>query len=189
MQAKETQTNLWQTLGNALALKPNFYENARSTEHNHRITITIVTLAATSHAIGSALILLINRASPSVLVLALLIDVLSIGLGYYFWTLTIWQIGRWLKRFDLTYGDLLVPIGFAYAPQVLNFLTVIPLLGRFIELILAAWSLLAVIIAVRQGLDIKTSWAIAICLVGWPIIQIAVGLVQLLEQALLELPI
>jgi hypothetical protein len=96
------------------------------------------------------------------------------------------KIGQWLKPIDPTYGDLLIPIGFAYAPQVLNFLTLIPLLGRPIELILALWSLLAVIVAVRQGLDITTQRATFICLVGWPLIQIAIGFVQVLEQQLVR---
>jgi hypothetical protein len=106
--------------------------------------------------------------------------------GYYFWTLTIWKIGQWFKQYSGTYGDILIPIGFAYAPQVLNFLTLIPLLGRPIEIVLALWSLLAVIVAVRQGLDINTGWATVICLVGWPLIQVAIGFVQVLEQSLAQ---
>jgi hypothetical protein len=58
------------------------------------------------------------------------------------------------------------------------------LLGEGIERILAVWSLLAVIVAVRQGLDIKTRWAVLICLVGWPLIQIAIGFVEVIEQLL-----
>ncbi|MBD0265801.1 MAG: YIP1 family protein, partial [Tolypothrix sp. Co-bin9] len=143
-------------------------------------------LAAFSHALGSAVILLINRATFPILLVALLINILSILIGYYFWTFSILKIGQWLKPIDPTYGDLLSPIGFAYAPQVLSFLTLIPLLGRPIELILAVWSLLAVIIAVRQGLDISTRKAALICLVGWPLIQIAIGFVQVLEQKLLK---
>lgn len=81
---------------------------------------------------------------------------------------------------------MLSPIGFAYAPQVLNFLTLIPFLGRPIELVLSVWSLLAVIVAVRQGLDISTNWAALICLVGWPLIQVAIGLVQTFEQGLVR---
>jgi len=102
--------------------------NAR-TPRTHRLARTIVILAAVSHALGSAVILLINRARLPVLVLALLIDGISVVGGYYFWTLTIWKIGQWLRRNSPSYGDLLSPIGFAYAPQVLNFLTLIPLLG------------------------------------------------------------
>ncbi|XZO00622.1 MAG: hypothetical protein ACM65L_19170 [Microcoleus sp.] len=60
----------------------------------------------------------------------------------------------------------------------------IPLLGEGIERILAVWSLLAVIVGVRQGLDIKTRWAVLICLVGWPLIQIAIGFMKIIEQLL-----
>ncbi len=183
MGEKEVKANLGTTLWKALALDGDFYENARNTPKNQRIARAIVILAAVSHALGSAAILLINRATLPMLVLSLLIDALSVVAGYYFWTLTIWKIGQWLKRDSLTYRDLLIPIGFAYAPQVLNFLTLIPLLGRSIELLLALWSLLAVIVAVRQGLDINTRWAAAICLVGWPLVQVAIGFVQVFKSS------
>ncbi|MDF5720916.1 MAG: YIP1 family protein [Rhizonema sp. PD37] len=175
---------LFKTLSNALVLDASLYENARNTPKTHRLALTIVILAALSHALGSAVILLINLATIPELLVTLVIDALWLIAGYYFWTFTIWKVGQWLKPIDPTYSDLLSPIGFAYAPQVLNFLTLIPLLGRSIELILAAWSLLAVIVAVRQGLDITTRKAAFICLIGWPLIQIAIGLVQVLEQQL-----
>ncbi|MDF5729392.1 MAG: YIP1 family protein [Rhizonema sp. PD38] len=175
---------LFKTLSNALVLDASLYENARNTPKTHRLALTIVILAALSHALGSAVILLINLATIPELLVTLVIDALWLIVGYYFWTFTIWKVGQWLKPIDPTYSDLLSPIGFAYAPQVLNFLTLIPLLGRSIELILAAWSLLAVIVAVRQGLDITTRKAAFICLIGWPLIQIAIGLLQVLEQQL-----
>jgi hypothetical protein len=182
----DKQENFRTTLCKALALDGNFYENALNTPKNQRIAQTIVLLAAVSHALGSGLILLINRATLQILALSLLMNALSVVAGYYFWTFTIWKIGQWLKRHSLTYGDLLIPIGFAYAPQALNFLTLIPLLGRPIELIFAVWSLLAVIVAVRQGLDIQTRWAAAICLVGWPLIQVTIGFVQVFKSSSLS---
>ncbi|MGF2036057.1 MAG: Yip1 family protein [Nostoc sp. CmiVER01] len=178
----KSKSNLCQTLRYALALNGNFYENARNTHKNRKLALNIVILGAVSHAIGSGVILLINRATVFVFLISLLINAIAIIIGYYFWTFTIWKIGQWLKPIDPTYNDLLIPIGFAYAPQILNFLTLIPLLGRPIELILAVWSLLAVIVAVRQGLDITTRRAAFICLIGWPLIQIAIGFVQVLEQ-------
>jgi hypothetical protein len=181
---KDSQHSLCKILKDALLLNASLYEDARNTPKTHRLALTIVILAALSHAMGSAVILLINRTPLLVMMGTLLIDALSIVIGYYFWTFSIWKVGQWLKPIDPTYGDLLSPIGFAYAPQVLNFLTLIPLLGRPIELILAVWSLLAVIVAVRQGLDISTSRAALICLLGWPLIQIVIGLVQVTEQQL-----
>jgi hypothetical protein len=113
----ELNGNLGKTLWKALILDGDFYEKAPNTPKNQRIALTIVILAAISHALGTALILLINRASLGILAIALLLDSLSVVGGYYFWTLSIWKIGQWLKRHSLTYKDLLIPIGFAYAPK------------------------------------------------------------------------
>lgn len=186
MIAENSKRSLGTTLWNALALDGNFYENAHNTPKTHRIAQTIVILAALSHLLGSAVILLINLAPPRIMFLALVIDAMSVVGGYYFWTLTIDKIGQWLKPHHANYRDLLVPIGFAYAPQVLNFLTVIPLLGGAIVLVLSIWSLLATIVAVRQGIDISDRTAALICLVGWPLVQIAIGFVQYFEQWLVE---
>lgn len=186
MSNKPSQQKVWNTLGNAIALKANLYENARNTPKTHRLALTIVLLAALSHLLGSAAILLINRASGLFLLLALLVDGLSVVAGYYLWTLIILKIGQWLKPIAPTYGDLLSPVGFAYAPQVFNFLTLIPLLGRPIELILAVWSLLAVIVATREGLDINTRRATFICLVSWTPIQIVIGFIQVWAQGMTQ---
>jgi len=183
---QRSQRHLWTTLWHAIALKANLYENARNTPKTHRLAFTIVILAALSHMLGSAVILFIIRGSGWLLLLALLIDGISVVAGYYLWTFIIFKVGQWLKTTGPTYGDLLGPIGFAYAPQVLNVLTLVPLLGRPIELILATWSLLAVIVATREGLDIRTRKAAIICIVGWIPIQVAIGFVQQLEQAIVS---
>ncbi len=183
MSGGKSKAGLWKTLWNALVLDANFYENARNEPRIHRLALSIVILAAVSRGFGSLVIAVINLAPLPIVVLALLANGLSIVGGYYFWTFTIWKLGQWLKRDSpAAYGDLLGPIGFAYAPQVLNFLTLIPLLGQPIERVLAVWSLLTVIVGVRQGLDISTARAALISLVGWPIIQIAIGFLQVFDQ-------
>lgn len=186
MSGVNLKLNLGKTLREALTLDANFYEHTPNTPRSRRLARTIVILAAVSNTLGSAFILLINRVTLPLLVLALIINAIIVVLGYYFWTLTIWKIGNWFKPNHVTYRNLLIPIGFAYAPQVLNFLTLIPLLGRPIQLVLAIWSLLAVIVAVRQGLDISTTWAAVICLIGWPLIQVAINFVQVFEQTFLK---
>lgn len=180
--SQSTRPTFGSTLRYALALNASFYENTRNTPRNRRIARTIVLLAAFSHLLGTGVILLINRADWPVALLPLLLSGVSVVAGYYFWTFAVFKIGQQLKAIDPTYQDLLSPIGFAYAPQVLNFLTLIPLLGRPIELLLAVWSLLAVIVAVRQGLDIPTWQSALICLLGWVPIQIAIGFLQVAPQ-------
>lgn len=187
MSDANTKATLIKTLGNALILNANFYEQAPNTRRNRRLALIIVTLAALSHMVGQAVILLLTQAPWPLLLIALVLDFLAVLLGYYFWAFTIWKIGQWLRSGPPSYRELLIPIGFAYAPQSLNFLKIIPFLGEPIELGLAIWSLLAVIIAVRQGLDLKLRWAALICLVGWPVIQVTLRLGQDLGQWLMQL--
>lgn len=177
---KEQVLGLRATLCKALSLQAEFYDAARSTSRAHRIALTIVLLASVSHTLGSAVILIINRASLLYLLFALAINGLSVIGGYYVWTWMIWQIGQLIKINAPSYRELLVPIGFAYAPQTLNVLTLVPLLGRPIQLVLAAWSLLTVIVAVREGLGIRTRRAVLICVVGWSLVQLAIGAIQVL---------
>ncbi len=181
--AQAQTKGLRETLCKALSLKAGLYENARARPKAYRIALMIVMLAAFSHALGSAVILVINRVALPNLLMALVIIALSIVGGYYLWTWMIWKLGHWLKPNAPTYADLSIPIGFAYAPQTLNFLTLIPLLGRPIVLILAIWSLLAAIVAVREGLNISTSRAVIICLVGWTLIQLAISFIQILSTS------
>ncbi|MBW4442596.1 MAG: YIP1 family protein [Plectolyngbya sp. WJT66-NPBG17] len=182
MTENASQIGIWRTIRNALTLDSQLYENAQNTTKTHRLAFTIVFLAALSRAIGSLVILLLTRTTPLAAIFALSIDILSVIISYYVWTFTIWKVGQWLKTNAPSYRALLSPIGFAYSPQILNFLTLIPLLGRPIELMLSVWTLLAVIVAVRQALDVRTRRAAIICLLCFPLIQIVTGVIQAAQQ-------
>lgn len=172
----------WQMIWDALTLNSQFYQNAQRNLRTRQVALVIVILAALSRALGTAVILLLNRETLPAFLIVIFLDIISIVISYYFWTFTIWKIGQWLKSNPPTYRELLSPIGFAYAPQILNFLTLIPLLGRPIELVLSVWTLLAVIVAVRQALTIKMFWAAMIGLANFPFIQIVTGVIQVAAQ-------
>jgi len=121
----------------------------------------------------------------SLLIFIFVINAFSVIAGYYFWIFTIWKTGKQLRLSIPTYRKLLIPIGFAHTPQIFNFFTVIPLLGRPIEIGLSVWSLLAIIVVLKGWLNIKLVRAILICLSGWLIVQIAIGLIQITLQRLI----
>ncbi len=189
---EQQEIGIGKILWEALTLNPDLYEDADRNAVTIRRAQLVVAVVALSHAIGSSIILLLYQAPLLLLVFGFVANALSVIGGYYFWTFSIWKIGKWLCRHDVhishtpTYRKLLGPIGYAHTPQLLNFLTVIPLLGRPIEVGLATWSLLAVIVAVRQGLGIGLWRAVAICVIGWPLVQVAIGVVQLAIQWLVE---
>jgi hypothetical protein len=92
-------------------------------------------------------------------------------LGWYVWAwLTHWIGTRLLPepqtRSDR--GELLRTIGFASAPGILRVLGVIPALQAPVFGVTAIWTLVAVVVAVRQALDYQsTVRAIGVCVVGW----------------------
>ena len=98
-------------------------------------------------------------------------------LGWFIWAYLTYFIGTRLLAEPQTkadYGELLRTIGFSSSPGVLRVLAIIPMLGGILNFIIAIWMLVAMVIAVRQALDYKSTWrAVGVCLIGW-IVQMVI---------------
>lgn len=173
---------VWQTIRDALTLNPRLSKSVQGNQKNRRTAFAIVLLAALSRSLGSTVISLLNRATLPILLVTLVLGIFTVIIGYYFWTFTIWKLGQWLKFNPPTYRELLIPVGFAYSPQILDVLTLIPLFGGPIELILAMWTLLAVTIAVHRVMRIAILQAAIISFVSFPVIQIVSTVIQVMSQ-------
>lgn len=108
--------------------------------------------------------------------------------GWWVWAfLTFWIGTRLLPepQTSADQGQLLRAIGFANAPGVLRILGLVPGLRRLVFFVAGIWALIAVVIAVRQALDYRSSWrAVVVCLVGWIVQWVIIGVVV----ALLAVP-
>jgi hypothetical protein len=91
--------------------------------------------------------------------------------GWFLWAVVTWLIGTKLLPEPATSADLgqmLRTIGFSAAPGLLNVLGIVPLLGWLVWLVAAVWQLAAMVVAVRQALDYRsTGRAVAVCVIGW----------------------
>ena len=98
-------------------------------------------------------------------------------LGWFVWAFLTYFIGTRLLPEPQTkadYGELLRTIGFSSSPGVLRVFAIIPMLGAILNFIIGIWMLVAMVIAVRQALDYKSTWrAVGVCLIGW-IVQIVI---------------
>lgn len=87
------------------------------------------------------------------------------------WALLTLQIGGRLMpepQTQVDFGELLRTIGFAAAPGMLRIFGVLPGVTIPAFAISAVWMLLAMVVAVRQALDYKsTARAVAVCALGW----------------------
>ena len=92
-------------------------------------------------------------------------------IGWAAWATVIWFIGTKIlpepqTRSDI--GELLRTMGFAASPGLLLVLRLVPLIGGLIALVIWLWQLTAMVVAVRQALDYKSSGrAVLVCFIGW----------------------
>jgi hypothetical protein len=98
-------------------------------------------------------------------------------LGWAVWAWLTYFIGtRWLPEPDTKadIGELLRTIGFATSPGILRVAGIVPILGSIVIVVSAVWTLVAVVVAVRQALDYRsTGRAIGVCVIGW-VVQIVI---------------
>ena len=104
--------------------------------------------------------------------------------GWAIWAWLIYLIGtRWLPEPDTRadVGELLRTIGFATSPGILRVVGFVPVLGSLVFVVTAVWTLVTVVVAVRQALDYRsTGRAIGVCVIGWVIQIVIVGLMVML---------
>jgi hypothetical protein len=91
--------------------------------------------------------------------------------GWFLWAVVTWLIGTRLLPEPGTSADLgqmLRTIGFSAGPGLLNVLGIIPFLGLLVSFVAAVWQLVAMVVAVRQALDYRsTGRAVLVCVIGW----------------------
>ena len=104
-------------------------------------------------------------------------------LGWVVWAFMTYMIGTRLlpepqTRADM--GELLRTLGFAQSASLARVFVAIPLVGPLVLVLVLLWTLVAMVIAVRQALDYTSTWrAVGVCVIGW-VIAIAVPAILIL---------
>ena len=110
----------------------------------------------------------------------ILIGTLTAIIGWLIWSYLTYIIGTKLLPTSETradYGELLRTVGFSSSPGIIRILGIIPSLVNIVFLIAGIWMLVAMVIAVRQALDYTSTFrAIGVCIIGWIIQAIVLGL-------------
>jgi len=137
-------------------------------------------IEADNHATGQALIIVVLSSmaagiglTSSVYNAPVLHRVMLALLLWVFWATSTYVVGVYLMpepQTETNVGELLRTIGFAASPGILRILGFIPSLGDVIYGLSTAWMFVAMVIAIRQALDYKsTGRAIVVCLITWTI--------------------
>ncbi len=101
----------------------------------------------------------------------ILIGTLLALIGWYIWAYLTYFIGTKVLPEPQTragHAELLRTIGFSSSPGLIRVLGIIPGLAGVVFLVASIWMLVAMVIAVRQALDYKSTLrAVGVCAIGW----------------------
>lgn len=140
----------------------NLYEEVEADIGAMGQAIGVVILSSIAAGIGT-----IERGGFS----GIFIGTITALIGWLVWAYLTYFIGtRILKepQTRATPGELLRTIGFSSSPGMIRVLGIIPGLMGIVFLIASVWMLVAMVIAVRQALDYKSTLrAVGVCAIGW----------------------
>ena len=152
----------------AAKLDIHLYEEVEADKGAMGQAMGVVVLSSIAAGIGS-----IARGGIS----GILIGTIMALIGWYVWAYLTYFIGTKLLPEPQTRanpGELLRTIGFSSSPGLIRVLGIIPGLAWVVFLVASIWMLVAMVIAVRQALDYKSTLrAVGVCVIGW-IIQVVI---------------
>jgi len=173
--ATTTVTNTFlQRLIGAAALDSAIYEEV---EGDHRATgqaLIVIVLSSLAAGVGW------RGLGGTTLLTAVFFAIVAL-MAWGAWALLTLQIGSRLlpdSRTSVDIGELLRTTGFAATPGLLRVFGILPGVTIPVFVITAIWMLAAMVVAVRQALDYRsTGRAIAVCVIGWILaIMFAIGM-------------
>jgi len=97
--------------------------------------------------------------------------------AWLLWSAVTYFIGTKVFDGDATYGEMLRVTGFGFAPAAFMIFSAIPCIGFAISLLVMVWSLGAVFIAARSGLDLSFGKTLVTVLIGWIVYAIGMGII------------
>ena len=146
----------------AAKLDVDFYEKVEADKEFFGQAMAVVVLSSIAAGIGS-----IGQAGAA----GILTGTIAALIGWFIWAYLTYFIGtRFLAepQTKADYGELLRTIGFSSSPGLIRILGIIPGLNVIVNLVAGIWMLVAMVVAVRQALDYKsTGRAVGVCIIGW----------------------
>ena len=152
----------------AAKLDAQLYEEVEADKGALGQAMAVVVLASVAGGVGSGRLGGLS---------GILIGTLGALIGWFIWAALTYFIGtKFLPepttRADV--GELLRTTGFSSSPGLIRVLGLVPGITGIVFLVSGIWMLIAMIIAVRQALDYRSTFrAVGVCVIGW-IVQVVV---------------
>ena len=159
----------------AAKLDVNLYEEVEADKSAMKQAMGVVVLSSLAMGLGN-----IGIAGSSSIVMG----VVAALVGWFIWAYITYFIGTKLLPEPQTranHGELLRTIGFSSSPGLIRILGIVPGLWQIVNFIASIWMLTAMIVAVRQALDYRSTLrAVGVCLIGWIVQAVLFGIMYTL---------
>jgi len=146
----------------AAKLDASLYEEVEADTTALKQAMGVVVLSSIAAGIGT-----ITKGGLSGIIIGTILALI----GWYVWAYITYFIGTKLlpePQTKANHGELLRTIGFSSSPGLIRIPCIIPGLFGIVSIITSIWMLIAMVIAVRQALDYKsTIRAVIVCIIGW----------------------
>ena len=146
----------------AAKLDANTFEDVERDETAMAQAVGVIVLAAVSAGIGN-----IWYGGIS----GIVFSAFAALVGYAVWALIVWLVGAKLMPDPATkaeFPETFRVVGFAAAPGLLGFITIIPLLGWILMFCIWLWTIAAMVIAVKAVLDYTDTFkAVIVVIIGF----------------------
>jgi Yip1 domain len=146
----------------AMKLDPNTFEDIERDPTAMGQAVGVIALAAVSLGLGNIWYGGIT---------GILFGICTSLIGYAFWSVVVWLVGTKLMPDPATKADFpeaFRVIAFAAAPGILGAVTIIPLLGWLLMVVIWLWSIAAMVVAVKAVLDYTDTFkAVIVVVIGF----------------------
>lgn len=146
----------------ACKLDVHLYEEVEADKGAMGQAMAVVVLSSLAAGVGS---------SARIGLAGILTGTIMALVGWYVWAYLTYFIGTKLLPEPQTRanpGELLRTIGFSSSPGLIRVIGIIPALSGLVFFVAAIWMLMAMVIAVKQALDYKSTFrAVGVCIIGW----------------------
>ncbi len=152
----------------AAKLDAQLYEEVEADKGALGQAMAVVVLASVAGGVGSGRLGGLS---------GILIGTLGGLIAWFIWAALTYFIGTKIlpeptTRADV--GELLRTTGFSSSPGLIRVLGLVPGITGIVFLVSGIWMLIAMVIAVRQALDYRSTFrAVGVCVIGW-IVQVVV---------------
>jgi len=146
----------------AAKLDATLYEEVEADKTALGQAMSVVALSSLAAGIGSAF---------HGGVVGLILGAVAALIGWYIWAYLTYLIGTKIlpeSQTEADIGQLLRTTGFSSSPGLIRILGIIPGLTQIVFFAASIWMLVAMVVAVWQALDYKSTLrAVGVCLIGW----------------------